>query len=482
MEILTLREFLGQIRQTFEFAYPLQYQITAEIARLNIHPQSGHCFCDLVEKEEDIVVAKASGVVWKSNLSGILKKFREIVGEELKEGMKVLLIVEVRFHELYGLRLNIVDIDPSYTLGEFALYRKKIIERLEKEGLLTKNKQISFPLVPQRIAVISSESSAGYEDFLNTLLNNIYGYRFFVTLFPAYMQGEAAESSILNAMETCLSRMEKERYDILVIIRGGGDNVDLHCFDSYKLGKAIACFPLPVLSGIGHTRDETIVDMVSYKKLITPTATGEFIVAKMKAFEDSITEIAGWIVDITREIISQQKTYVKELEKHFTIFTDFFTHRIEQKFNNTVDSFREITMKIITNQKTHMKELEKHLSIFTDFFIHKKEQRFISTISQFINNVSKNITSREFFLKQVPSSLSSSLRMYIKNNFNLLERYEEKISLINPVNILKRGYSITFKNGRVIKDVDNINEGDIIETQLYKGKIKSKVEGKNDRE
>ncbi|MCM8777739.1 MAG: exodeoxyribonuclease VII large subunit, partial [Candidatus Omnitrophica bacterium] len=182
IEILTLKEFLGQVREVLEFAYPLQYRITAEIARLNIHNQSGHCFPDLVEKEENVVVAKATGTIWKTNLTGILKKFREVVGEELKEGMKVLLVVEVRFHEVYGLRLNILDIDPSYTLGEFALTRKKVIAQLEKENLLTRNKQLPFPLVPQRIAIISSESSAGYEDFLNTLHNNLYGYKFSITL------------------------------------------------------------------------------------------------------------------------------------------------------------------------------------------------------------------------------------------------------------------------------------------------------------
>ncbi|MCM8829547.1 MAG: exodeoxyribonuclease VII large subunit [Candidatus Omnitrophica bacterium] len=433
MEILTLREFLGQVREVLEFAYPLQYRITAEIARLNIHNQSGHCFPDLVEKEGNVVVAKARGAIWKSNLTGILKKFRDVVGEDLKEGMKVLFVVEVRFHEVYGLRLNILDIDPSYTLGEFALTRKKVLAQLEKEGLLTKNKQLPFPLVPQRIAIISSESSAGYEDFLNTLHNNPYGYQFFITLFPAYMQGEQAEPSILAALERCYKR--RRQYDILVIIRGGGDNVDLHCFDSYNIGKAIACFPLPVLSGIGHTRDETVIDIVAYKKLISPTATGEFVVSRMRNFEEKLEGISSRFVDFTRGILTKQDAFIKEAGSHLKIFADFFLHKANQNFNIIISDFR--------------------------------------------TNVSKCIASREFFLKQVPDTLASALRVYVKGRINFLERQEDRISFMSPINVLKRGYSITFKDGRVVKDVSELKKGEIIETQLYRGKIKSKVEEKD---
>ncbi|MCM8777882.1 MAG: exodeoxyribonuclease VII large subunit, partial [Candidatus Omnitrophica bacterium] len=293
--------------------------------------------------------------------------------------------------------------------------------------------QLPFPLVPQRIAIISSESSAGYEDFLNTLHNNLYGYKFSITLFPAYMQGEQAEPSILAALERCYKR--RNQYDILVIIRGGGDNVDLHCFDSYNIGKAIACFPLPVLSGIGHTRDETVVDIVAYKKLISPTATGEFVVGRMRNFEEELEGISSRLVDFTRGILAQQNAFIKEADSH--------------------------------------------LKIFADFFLHKVNQNFTSVISDFRTNVSKCIASREFFLKQMPDTLTSALRVYVKGQINFLERQEDRISFMNPVNVLKRGYSITFKDGKVVKDASELKEGMTIETQLYKGKIKSKVEGKD---
>jgi len=432
-ETLTLKEFLGQLREVIELSYPLQYRITAEIARINIHYQSGHCFLDLVEKEDESVVAKASGVIWKSRIDEILKRFREVVGQELKEGMKVLLLTEVRFHEIYGLRLNIVDIDPSYTLGEFALSRKKVLSQLEKEGLLTKNKQIPFPLVPQRIAVISSETSAGYEDFLNTLHNNPYGYKFSIKLFPAYMQGEQAEGSILSAMDR--ARNVAKNYDILVIIRGGGDNVDLHCFDSYNIGKAVACFPLPVISGIGHTRDETVVDIVAYKKEISPTATGQFVIGAVRNFEERLDGLSNRVISVSSTILAEQQRQVKETGSH--------------------------------------------LNIFTDFFLHKAEQNFTRTVVDFKTNVSKCIASRGFFIDRMPDNLASALRIYVKAQINFLEKQEDKVALMNPVSVLKRGYSITFKDGKVVKSADDVKEGDRIETQLYKGKIKSTVEGKD---
>ena len=429
-DILTLRSFLSEVRQVIELTYPLQYSVLAEIAQINTRHQSGHCYLMFVEKDGEVVVAKASGVIWKSNLFRILNKFKDAVGGELREGMKVLFTAEVRFHELYGLSLNVVDVDPSYTLGEFALTRKKILAQIEKEGLLLKNKQQPFPMVPQRIAVISSGSSAGYEDFLNTLDSNPYGFRFAVTLFSAYMQGEQAETSILNALRECA--LKDKMYDVLVIIRGGGDNIDLHCFDSYNLGKAIANFPLPVLSGIGHTRDETVVDIVSYKKMITPTSAGRFIIEKVKDFEDYIENLSGQLTDKALDIIDGNRVSVKEKERH--------------------------------------------LNFSTEFFLHKKSQSFKTEAALFKTNAAQCIASRSFVLKQISENIFSALRIYTKGHMGFLERQEDRVSLINPVNVLKRGYSITLKDGKVLKDKQDVKEGDVVETQLYKGRIRSRVE------
>jgi exodeoxyribonuclease VII large subunit len=433
MAAITLKEFLTEVKGVLEDSFPLHYRVTAEIARLNLNPASGHCYPTLVEKEGDTVVARTDGVIWKSRFDDINTRFKDATGQGLKEGLKVLLVVEVMYHELYGFKLGILDIDPSYTLGEFALHRKKILERLEKEGLLNKNKQLLFPLVPQRIAVISSASAAGYEDFLNTLENNPYGYKMSVTLFPSYMQGEMAEKSILESMQRSLEK--SQNYDVLVIIRGGGDQVDLHSFDNYNIGRAIALFPIPVLTGIGHTRDQTVTEIVSHKGLISPTAVGEFIIGRMRSFEERLDGAGKRLVYTVENVLSERVNAIKGVSGHIALVTKFFLQQCRGHFSEIVSGFR--------------------------------------------NNVAKNTANKEFFLKQYPVNLASVLQSYIKGHLNTLERQQDRIEMLNPLQVLKRGYSITFLEGHPLKDVGNVHRGDRLKTRLYKGTIDSIAEETN---
>ncbi len=429
METMTLKQFLEVIRDALQAGFPMQYRVTAEIASFRVNPNSGHCYMDLVEKEEIAVTAKAGAVIWKGRLDYIQQKFSRDTGQPLKEGLKVLLVAEVSFHEIYGFKLNVTDVDPSYTIGEFALHRKKIIARLEKEGILESNKQLPFPAVPQRIAVISSASAAGYEDFLNTLENNPYGYAVSTTLFPAYMQGEQTEQSVIRALKRCLERIKD--YDAAVIIRGGGDQIDLHSFDNYNIGKAVALFPIPVLAGIGHRRDETVVDIVAHQRLISPTAAAEFIIGRIKDFEDRIDGESRILADIAGNIL--------------------------------------------VSERRSLAESEKHLLIFSDFFFRKRAQAFKTLISDFRNNVARNTASAEFFLKQAPVTLAGAVQAFMKGRLNTLERNGDRVELMNPVKVLERGYSLTFSNGKVVKDAETVKNGERIETRLYKGTIESVV-------
>ncbi len=435
MEALKLKEFLTAVKISLETAFPLQYWVIAEIASLKVNPSSQHCYMDLVEKDNRAVVAKAGSVIWKGRFDYINKKFSEATGQQLKEGFKVLLLVDILFHEIYGLKLNINDIDPSYTIGEFALHRKKILEQLAKEGLLEQNKTIPFPLVPQRIAVISSPSAAGYEDFINTLRCNPYGYLFITKLFSASMQGKQTEKSIIDALKTCLAR--KEEFDIVIIIRGGGDNVDLHSFDNYNIGRAIARFPLPILTGIGHKRDETVADIVAHTKLISPTAAGEFVIARTKQFEERIEQAAM---------------------------------RLAGRLNIE-----------LSRQTTSLETEKKHLKIFTDFFFQKKKQKFITLYENFRNIVAKRVASNEVILTRIPFNLSMSSKSLIKTYITTLERHKDKIELMNPLKIMQRGYSLTFKNGQLVKNTEGITRGDSIETRFYKGSVESTVKEVKER-
>ena len=264
----TLLDFNRIIRDTLETYMDPDYWVVAEIGELKVN-QRGHCYISLVEKSNEKILAQARATIWANNYTTISRWFEEATGERLRQGIKILSRIRVNFHEVYGLSLNIISIDPSFTLGERAVKRQETINMLVSEGLMDLNKQLVMASVPFRLAVISSPTAAGYEDFCHQLDNNAYQYHFNITLFKALLQGDGAITSITKALSQI--EEEKDRYDVVVIIRGGGSQLDLDCFDSRELTRVVACCPLPVLAGIGHERDETVTDMVGE---ITNMVTG----------------------------------------------------------------------------------------------------------------------------------------------------------------------------------------------------------------
>jgi exodeoxyribonuclease VII large subunit len=231
--------------------------------------------------------------------------------------MMILFLAAVTFHEVYGLSLNIRNIDPTYTIGEMARKKKEVIERLRKEGIIDKNKSLELPLVPQRLAIISSPTAAGYGDFVNHLDGNPYSYRFVHVLFPALMQGNGAEASIMEALDKI--RKKRAGFDLAVIIRGGGSTVDLSCFDSYALSAAVATFPLPIISGIGHEKDDTVVDIVAHTRMKTPTAVAEFIISGVRAFEETVLGLETRIVNRAEEFLKDEKHRLVMLARQLSL-------------------------------------------------------------------------------------------------------------------------------------------------------------------
>lgn len=285
MDHLSLFELNRLIRDTLDGNLEPAYWVVAEIGELR-EAQNGHCYLSLVEKADDKVIAKTRANIWAYSYRGISAHFRTITGEPLRSGISVLCQVNVSFHEIYGLSLNIRDIDPNYTLGERARRRQEIIDQLTREGIFGMNKSLDLPLVPQRIAVISSPTAAGYGDFSDQLENNPFGYTFRTRLFKAVMQGNDAEASIIASLHRIHDQMED--YDLVAIIRGGGSQIDLDCFDNYELAAHVAQFPLPVVTGIGHERDETILDLVAQTRMKTPTAVAEFLIGGLRSFEERL--------------------------------------------------------------------------------------------------------------------------------------------------------------------------------------------------
>lgn len=412
MDALSLYDLNVLVRRSLEQCLPDTYWIQAELSDVRTN-STGHCYLEFVQKDarSNSLIAKARGTIW-SNVFRLLKPyFEETTGQAFASGIKVLVQVTVSFHELYGYSLTVQDIDPTYTLGDMARRRKEILKQLEEEGVLLLNKELDIPRLPQRVAVISSSTAAGYGDFCHQLKNNLGGFYFYTELFPALMQGDRVEESVLAALDKINSRLES--FDVVVIIRGGGATSDLSGFDTYLLAAACAQFPLPVITGIGHERDDTVLDSVAHTRVKTPTAAAEFLIGCMNDAAEELEMLAGRLYGGIRELLAQE-------------------HRKLVSYRNRIPS---------------------------------AAYRYISDAKFALLTVRKDI------VQAATSSLS--------RHHHRLELLQQRLTDVSPEKQLARGYSITLKNGRIVKNVSSLNEGDEITTRLYQGELISTVTNKN---
>ena len=305
-EVLTLFELNSLVHEVIEDNFDEQYWVVGELSDVSTPAFGGHFYGELVQKDEesDRIVARARITCWARNYNMIRLRFQKEAGETLRKGLQVKLLVEVNFHEQYGYSLNVVDIDSTFTLGDLAKRRREILQQLEKDGILHDNQSLPLPRLLKRIAVISSATAAGYGDFCNQLEENDYGFHFDVQLFPAVMQGEQVPESIIAALEEI---REEPPFDLVVIIRGGGASSDLSDFDSYELAACIALYPFPVLTGIGHERDETVLDYVAHTKVKTPTAAAAFIIEHQAEEAALLDDLYQRITHSSKEQIQREK-------------------------------------------------------------------------------------------------------------------------------------------------------------------------------
>lgn len=407
-DILSLLELNLSIKEAISQEFDAAYWVRAETSDVRPH-RNGHCYLEFIEKAKDghSIVAKARGTIWASTFNLLKPYFEQETGQAFTSGITVLVRVTVAFHETYGLGLNVVDIDPSYTLGEIARNRMLVLKQLEEEGVLNLNKELSLAEPLNRIAVISSQSAAGYEDFHSQLEHNSEGLIFYKKLFPAIMQGDRSEASIIAALE--LIYAHKELFDVVVIIRGGGATSDLSCFDSYVLATNCAQFPLPIISGIGHERDVTVLDAVAHTRVKTPTAAAEFLINRVATTNNYLMELQDRLVQATRNILAEEEGQLNGWSK---------------------DVYHNSKSLLQSNSNTLL-------------FLNEK--------------------------------LRSAVKRKIEKEKFAIERYEHFVLLSLPENMLKRGYSITTRNGKTIKSVSDLTVGDVITTQLLDGEIDSKI-------
>lgn len=452
MEYLTLSEIAGLVKSAVQSALSGDYWVVAEIAQVNCHHTSGHCYLDLVEKKDDVIMARMRAAVWARNFSRISPKFTALTGQSLQAGMKILMLAQVTYHEVHGLALTVKEIDPRYTLGEMMLRRREIIDHLTREGVIARNKSLELPPVLQRIAVISSGTAAGYGDFVSRIENNPFGYAFHHRLFQASLQGEKAELSLLKALDDCIRL--RERFDAVVIIRGGGSAVDLHSFDSYPLAKAIALSPLPVFTGIGHERDETVADHVAHRRLITPTAVAEFLVTRAREFEGSIQALQLRLVRRTYELVEGGKHSLRTSVDSFLVSARNYLNNAKVALRENIRELQTRSLTALRTPSVSIREYEGKLRNSTEGLIRNNHQKM-----------------KDFrkVLQVYPAHLLSMQKQKLNN-------CETKISLLDPQNVLNRGYSITWLNGQVLKDAGTVNKDDIIHTRLRSGSLFSVVE------
>ena len=427
--VYALSEITKSIENIIAKNYNKAYYIKAEILKLNYYPHSGHCYPELVEKEKGKIKAQLRGVIWSSQFKNIHERFIAITGEPLKEDISILCLATIEFSGQYGLSLQIQDIEPLYTLGEMAKNKREVIERLKKERIFYLNKQKTLPLVPQKIAIISVETSKGYSDFMITLQQNTWNYHFHTTLFPSLLQGDKALVSIPNRL-TEIAKRETE-FDCVVIVRGGGGDVGMSCYDDYNLASAVATFPLPIITGIGHSTNETITDMVAFANKITPTEVAYFLIQQYHNFSIKVDECKDKMITKANE--SMQKNLI-------------FFDKINQK----------IIMKI--EKYNHQKEKE----------IQILGQRFHNCSIQYLSKKNNEV-------QNIMQKIKNNVIQYINNQNNYINQWQTKIELLHPENILKRGYSITMKNGKAICNADQVTKGEIIFTKLFQGEIQSTV-------
>ncbi len=413
-KIHTLSELAASIRSVIEKNYTSSYWVKAEIAKLNHYPRSGHAYPELVEKNNDKVVAQFRSTIWANDFRDINNMFIEVTGEPLKDGMEILCRITVGFHAIYGLSLTIVEIEPSYTLGQMALEKTKTIEQLKQEGIFNNNKKLFFPLLPIKIAVVSVETSKGYNDYIEILKSFENRYKLFNKLYPAILQGEQAIKTILQQLRNI--KNASDIFDVVIIIRGGGGDIGLNCYNNYDLAKELANFPIPVITGIGHSTNETVCEMVSHVNKITPTDVAYFLLGY---FED----------------YSQRTDYAKQ---------------------KVISQSRRIIM--IEDQKIN------HTG---------------KALARSCQNISINHHNKILSLTKSIKTASNSL---IKSNASKIMLFENHIKLTDPINVLKRGYSISSINGRIIKSTKELSSGQTVVTKLCDGSFESIISKTNKNE
>lgn len=428
---LSLYELNSLVRDVIDASLPDSYWVEAELSEAR-EGFGGHCYLELIEKDErsNTPIAKAHAACWRNRWMLIKPHFERVTGQRIHAGMKVLLKVHAQFHENYGFSWIVDDIDPNYTIGDMARKRQEIINMLKEEGVFELQKELQLPMFCQRIAVISSATAAGYGDFCNQLADNGYGLQFRTNLFPATMQGEGVEQSVIAALDRI--NAEWEDWDCVVIIRGGGATSDLSGFDTLALAENVANFPLPIITGIGHERDESVLDMISFQRVKTPTAAAAFLV-------QHLTDVYARVMDAQETIINHVK------------------HRLQV-------------------ERMRLDRLSNSIPVQFSLVKTKQGAYLDRLMSRLTSNVQSKVANAQRKLEILSQNIQPVVERKMLNEEHRLQMLSQRIKAQDPELLLRRGYSITLKDGKSVRSASQLEKGDIIETRFAEGAIKSEVQ------
>lgn len=450
MQALSLFELNARVHAVMELNMPEAYWVTAELSEMRT-ASNGHCYLEFVQKDphSGALLAKARGIIWRTNYRLLTDSFFRATGRRLGVGINVMVEVTVTFHELYGYSLNVINIDPTYTLGDLAQRRKAILQMLEDDGVMDLNKELSLPRVIRRVAVISSATAAGYGDFCKQLQQS--GLSFEVKLFPAVMQGERVEGSVIAALDAIAA--EEDRWDVVAIIRGGGAATDLNGFDSYLLASNVAQFPLPVLTGIGHERDDTILDAVAHTRLKTPTAVAAFLIESRESESQHLQELRARMGQLAQVRLQQERQMLDGLGHRLRLAAMQHLNRRQMEFHSLAHRFDSASSRYMAEQQRRQLRIATRIEVLVQQRLHREREK----------------------LRPLPQRLDSALKARLVAEHHSQEILMRSIRLAGPERILAMGFSITLKDGRVVTASQTLSPGDRIVTRFAQGEVQSQV-------
>jgi exodeoxyribonuclease VII large subunit len=449
--VFTLLDIGRSLQRMITTHYNKPYWIKTEIAKLNAYTKSGHCYPDLVEKQNGQILAQMRATIWSDTFKTISRQFEDLTKKPISEGMTVLVLAKVNYHPNYGFSLNIIDIDASFTLGEMAKEKLESLKRLKTEGIFNLNRSLHFPKVPQRIAVVSVQTSKGYQDFINIISKTYAHFNFEIELFSALLQGDNAITSIAEALEQIERR--KQDFDVVTIIRGGGGDVGLSCYDSFALASKVARFPLPVVSGIGHSTNETLVEMVTYSNKITPTDVAYFFI---KSFQDCLYELKTLNEDFKSLVKSKLKDEQQELKY------------LHQNFKSEVNS-------LLQNHHYYLKEQRQRIKSTLPSLLRKRFDHLDNSSYRLGWLTKQKFQKQQQDLVQLSKSLKKEGKNKLENQHQQLNYLSSTLNLLSPERLLQRGYTLNFVNDRIIKSSTELKPGDRLKTMFADGYAESDV-------